>query len=903
MNVIKPYLRLSGLEPLIVRPETNFVNIGERTNVTGSKMFARLIREGQYEAALAVARQQVENGAQVIDVNMDDALLDGVQAMTTFLNLVQAEPDIAKIPIMIDSSKFEIIEAGLKCVQGKCIVNSISMKEGEAKFIDQAFICKSYGASVIVMAFDETGQADTKKRKVEICRRAYKILTGQVGYDPQDIIFDPNIFAIATGIEEHNNYAVDFIEATREIKKWMPLTKVSGGVSNVSFSFRGNEHVREAIHSVFLYHAIKAGMDMGIVNAGQMVVYDEIEPNLRNLCEEVILNRNNDNNEVTEKMIAFAETVKAKGKEIIKDESWRKEPVEKRLAHSLVNGITDYIDADTEEARIKYPKPLDVIEGPLMDGMNIVGDLFGSGKMFLPQVVKSARVMKKAVAVLTPYIEQEKEDRKNAHIAAGTVNEETAGAAKILLATVKGDVHDIGKNIVGVVLGCNGYDIIDLGVMVATDKILDTAIKEKADIIGLSGLITPSLDEMVHVAHEMKRRGITLPLMIGGATTSRMHTAVKIAPQYDEGVVHVLDASRSVTVAGSLLNKEQKPGFLQTLKVEYDKLAEDFSNKRSTKQYIRFEEAQKNGTAINWANYQPVAPAFTGTKVLKNYPLAEIAEYIDWQPFFIAWEMHGKFPAILADSVIGVEATNLYNDAKKLLKQVIDENWLIPKGVVGFWPANKITADTVDVKNDSSIIPLEFLRQQIKKTAGQPNLSLADFIAPAELNSQDHIGAFSVTIQGIEKHIKDFEANHDDYNKIILQALADRLAEAFAELLHKKTRTEYWGYVKGEQLSNDALIKEEYLGIRPAPGYPACPDHTEKYKLFELLGGEEATGIHLTESLAMYPASSVCGWYFAHPESKYFGVGKIEKDQLEDYAKRKGMTLEEATRWLRPILE
>jgi len=900
MSTIKPYLRLSGLEPLIVRPETNFINVGERTNVTGSKMFARLIREDKYEEALSVARQQVENGAQVIDVNMDDALLDGVQAMTTFLNLVQSEPDIAKIPIMIDSSKFEIIEAGLKCVQGKCIVNSISMKEGEEKFIEQAFICKSYGASVIVMAFDEVGQADTKERKVEICHRAYKILTEQVGYAPQDIIFDPNIFAIATGIEEHNNYAVDFIEATREIKKLMPLAKVSGGVSNVSFSFRGNEHVREAFHSVFLFHAINAGMDMGIVNAGQLAVYDEIEPELKQLCEDVILNRNNNNNETTEKMILFAEKVKAKGKEIIKDESWRKESVESRLSHSLVNGITDYIEADTEEARQKYPKPLDVIEGPLMDGMNIVGDLFGSGKMFLPQVVKSARVMKKAVAVLTPFIEQEKEDRKNAHLAAGTVNEEAAGAAKILLATVKGDVHDIGKNIVGVVLGCNGYDIIDLGVMVPAEKILETAIKEKVDIIGLSGLITPSLDEMVHIAHEMKRRDIKLPLMIGGATTSRMHTAVKIAPQYDEGVIHVLDASRSVTVAGSLLSPEQKPAFLQNIKADYDKLVIDFGNKKSTKQFLKFEEAQQNAALLDWANYKPVTPTFTGTKILEGYSLAEIGEYIDWQPFFIAWEMHGKFPAILSDSVIGAEATKLYNDAKKLLQQIIDEKWLTAKGVVGFWEAEKTNADTVEVKNQKPKINLEFLRQQIKKTAGQPNLSLADFISP---DKSDFIGAFSVSIQGIEKHIKNFEANLDDYNKIILQALADRLAEAFAELLHKKTRTEYWGYVSEEHLTNEQLIKEEYMGIRPAPGYPACPDHTEKYKLFELLGGEDATGIHLTESLAMYPAASVCGWYFANPDSKYFGVGKIEKDQLEDYAKRKGMSLDDATRWLRPILE
>jgi len=902
-TVIKPFLRLSGLEPLVVRPETNFINVGERTNVTGSKKFARLIRDGKYEEALSVARQQVESGAQIIDINMDDALLEGVTAMTTFLNLVQAEPDIAKIPIMIDSSKFEIIEAGLKCVQGKCIVNSISMKEGEAKFIEQAFICKSYGASVIVMAFDEVGQADTKERKIEICHRAYKILTEQVGYDPQDIIFDPNIFAIATGIEEHNNYAVDFIEGTREIKRLMPLTKVSGGVSNVSFSFRGNDHVREAIHSVFLYYAIKAGMDMGIVNAGALVIYDDIEPKLKQLCEDVILNRNNDDNQATEALINFAETVKAKGKVEVKDEKWRNEPVEKRLAHSLVNGITDYIDADTEEARIKYPKPLDVIEGPLMDGMNIVGDLFGSGKMFLPQVVKSARVMKKAVAVLTPFIEAEKEARKQAHLAAGTTNEEAAGAAKILLATVKGDVHDIGKNIVGVVLGCNGYDIIDLGVMVATDKILETAIREKVDIIGLSGLITPSLDEMVHVAHEMKRRGITLPLMIGGATTSRTHTAVKIAPQYDDGVIHVLDASRSVTVAGSLLSKEQKPAFLEGIKKEYDKIKEDFANKKSVKSYLRFEEAQKNTAVIDWDKFKPVVPTFTGTKIFTTYDLNEVAEYIDWQPFFIAWELHGKFPQILTDTVIGAEATKLYNDAKKLLKQIIDEKWLNARGAIGFWPANKVAADTVDVLADDKVIKLEFLRQQIKKAAGQPNISLADFIAPAEKNYQDYIGAFAVTIEGIEPHIKRFETNLDDYNKITLQALADRLAEAFAELLHKKTRQEYWAYATDEHLSNEQLIKEEYQGIRPAPGYPACPDHTEKYKLFELLGGKEATGITLTESLAMYPASSVSGWYFANPESKYFGVGKIEKDQVVDYANRKQMPLEDIERWLRPVLE
>lgn len=902
-TIIKPYLRLSGLEPLVVRPETNFVNVGERTNVTGSKKFARLIRENKYEEALSVARQQVENGAQVLDINMDDALLDGVQAMTTFVNLVQSEPDIAKIPIMLDSSKFQIIEAGLKCVQGKCIVNSISMKEGEEKFIEQAIICQSYGASVIVMAFDEEGQADTKDRKVQICHRAYKILTEQVGYDPQDIIFDPNIFAIATGLEEHNNYGVDFIEATREIKRLMPLTKISGGVSNLSFAFRGNDHVREAMNSVFLFYAIKAGMDMGIVNAGQLVVYDEIEPQLREMCEDVILNRNNDNNEATEKLIVFAEKVKAKGKEIVKDETWRKASVEERLKHSLVNGITDYIDIDTEEARQKYPKPLNVIEGPLMDGMNVVGDLFGAGKMFLPQVVKSARVMKKSVAILTPYIEAEKEERRLAHIAAGTVNEEGAGAAKILLATVKGDVHDIGKNIVGVVLGCNGYDVIDLGVMVPTDKILDTAIKEKVDIVGLSGLITPSLDEMVHVAHEMKRRGMNLPLLIGGATTSRMHTAVKIAPQYDNGVVHVLDASRSVTVAGSLLSNEQKSAFLSSISAEYTKLKTDFANKKTTKQYLAFTEAQKNPAKIDWLGYEPPVPSFTGTKVFDGYDLAEIRKYIDWQPFFIAWEMHGKFPQILSDEIVGKEATKLYNDANLLVDKIVAEKWLTPKGVIGFWEAYAVAGDTIEVRGQQSEIRLESLRQQVKKAANQPNLSLTDFIAPVETGKKDHIGAFSVTMQGIEPHIKRFEAALDDYNKIMMQALTDRFAEAFAELLHEKVRKEYWGYEKEESLTNEQLIKEEYKGIRPAPGYPACPDHTEKYKLFQLLGGEEATGIHLTESLAMYPAASVCGWYFSHPQSQYFGVGKIQRDQFEDYVKRKGMSTEELERWLRPVME
>jgi 5-methyltetrahydrofolate--homocysteine methyltransferase len=898
--VIKPFLRLSGLEPLVIRPMTNFVNVGERTNVTGSKKFARLVREGNYEEALSVARQQVENGAQVLDVNMDDALLDGEKAMQTYLNLLQAEPDIAKIPIMIDSSKFSIIEAGLKCVQGKCIVNSISMKEGEAKFIEQAIICKSYGAAVIVMAFDEAGQADTMRRKVDISYRAYKILTEQVGYDPQDIIFDLNIFAIATGIEEHNNYAVDFIEAIKEVKQKMPLTRISGGVSNISFSFRGNEPVREAMHSVFLYYAIKAGMDMGIVNAGQLVVYDEIEPKLRQLCEDVILNRDPD---ATDKLLAFAETVKAKDKAEVKDEAWRHGTVEERLKHALVNGITDYIDSDTEEARVKYPKPLDVIEGPLMAGMDVVGDLFGSGKMFLPQVVKSARVMKKSVAILTPYIEQEKEERRLAHAAAGTVGAEGAGAARILLATVKGDVHDIGKNIVGVVLGCNGYDIIDLGVMVPADKILDTARKEKVAVIGLSGLITPSLDEMVHVAKEMKRQGFEVPLLIGGATTSRMHTAVKIAPEFQQGVVHVLDASRSVTVVGSLLSPEQKPEFLKGITAEYQKLKTDFANKKSVKQYLSLGLAQENKVRIDWSKFKPVAPRFTGTKTFDGYDLAEIARYIDWGPFFIAWELHGKFPQILRDAVVGVEATKLYNDAQALLAQIVREKWLQARAVIGFWPAQSNGKDTVIVKGPTGDVHLEFLRQQIKKAAGQPNISLSDFIAPAETELPDHIGAFVTTIAGIEPHIKRLEAAHDDYNKIMLQALADRLAEAFTELLHARVRKEWWGYVSDEHLTNEQLISEEYLGIRPAPGYPACPDHTEKRKLFGLLDAHTHTGVVLTESLAMYPASTVSGWYFAHPESKYFGVGKIEKDQVVDYAARKEMPLDEMERWLRPVLE
>ncbi len=880
----------------MVRPGSNFVNVGERTNVTGSKKFARLIREGNYEEALSVARQQVENGAQVLDINMDDALLNGVQAMTTYVNLLQAEPDIAKIPIMLDSSKFEIIEAGLKCIQGKCIVNSISLKEGEAAFIENAHKCLAYGASVIVMAFDEIGQADNLERRVSICGRAYRILTEQVGFDPQDIIFDLNIFAVATGIEEHNNYAVDFIEATRLVKQQMPLTRVSGGVSNVSFSFRGNEPVREAMHSVFLYHAIRAGMDMGIVNAGQLQVYDQIEPTLKELVEDVILNKHP---EATDKLIAYAETVKSKGKEaVVKDEAWRNESIQKRLAHALVNGITDYIDTDVEEARQAYGKPLEVIEGPLMDGMNIVGDLFGSGKMFLPQVVKSARVMKKAVAVLTPYIEQEKELLKQQGGAAAT-----SGAAKVLMATVKGDVHDIGKNIVGVVLGCNGYDIIDLGVMVPTDRILDEAQKQQVDIIGLSGLITPSLDEMVHVAREMKRRNMTQPLLIGGATTSRTHTAVKIAPEYDHGVVYVLDASRSVTTVSSLLSKEQKPAYLQQTNQEYLKLRDQFLNKQKNKNLIPYEEAVVTKEYLDWKHYQPTKPAVDGIKVFDAYDLEKIAAFIDWGPFFIGWEMPGRFPQVLQDPVFGEEATRLYNDARKMVETIVRENWFTASGVIGFWPANSNNRDTIVVQTPTGEVRLESLRQQLQKAIGQPAFSMADFVMPQnEAGITDYVGAFAVTIHGAKTHIERFAADHDEYNKIMVQILADRFVEAFAECLHRDVRTTHWGYAKEESLSNEQLIREAYQGIRPAPGYPGCPDHTEKLKLFSLMNVTENTGITLTESLAMNPPASVCGWYFAHPKSHYFGLGKIGRDQLEDYARRCGMPMEEAERWLSTIL-
>jgi 5-methyltetrahydrofolate--homocysteine methyltransferase len=890
-----PALSLSGLEPVAIRQDSLFVNIGERTNVTGSKKFARLIRNEQYEEALSIARQQVENGAQVLDVNMDDALLDGVHAMVTFLNLLQAEPDIARIPLMIDSSKFQIIEAGLKCVQGKCIVNSISMKEGEDKFISEARICLDFGAAVVVMAFDEKGQADNTERRIAIAERAYKILTEKVGFPPQDIIFDLNIFPVATGIEEHNINAVSFIEATRIVKQKLPGVKISGGVSNLSFSFRGNEAVREAMHSVFLYHAIAAGMDMGIVNAGQLKVYDEIEPQLREFCEDVILNRKPD---ATEKLLAFAESVKSGGKKTEKDLSWRKGTVEERLSHSLVNGITDFIEEDTEEARQKYPKPLDVIEGPLMAGMNIVGDLFGAGKMFLPQVVKSARVMKKSVAVLNPYMEAEKE-KLLAEKGAQALNN-----GRILLATVKGDVHDIGKNIVGVVLGCNGYEVIDLGVMVPAEKILQTAIEKQVDIIGVSGLITPSLDEMVHVASEMKRQGFKLPLMIGGATTSRTHTAVKIAPEYDHGVIHVLDASRSVTTVSALLNKDSRQTLLQKTREEYDDVREKFSHKKSIKQYLPLEQARENRTIINWREYTPSKPGFLGVRSFEDYDLNEIARYIDWSPFFIAWEMHGKFPAILDDTYIGTEARKLYEDARELLQRVIDEKWLTAKAAIGIFPANSNGAETVNVTDGTGAeVRLEFLRQQIKKAAGQPDMCLADFIAPAETGKQDYIGAFAVTTGlGIEKWLNYFEKDHDDYNKIMLKALADRLAEAFAECMHERVRKEFWGYASDERLTNEELIHEDYKGIRPAPGYPACPEHTEKRKLFRLINATENADITLTDHLAMYPASSVSGWYFSHPESKYFGIGKILPDQVADYAARKGWTIEEAEKWLRPQL-
>jgi 5-methyltetrahydrofolate--homocysteine methyltransferase len=878
-------MKIAGLEPLQVFEGSNFINVGERTNVTGSRKFARLIREDKYEEALSVALQQVESGAQIIDINMDDALLDGVDAMTTFLNLVQAEPSIAKVPIMIDSSKWDIIEAGLKCVQGKCIVNSISLKEGEESFKEQARLCQRYGAAVVVMAFDEEGQADTLEKRITVCTRAYKILTEEIGFHPSDIIFDPNVFAVATGLEEHNNYAIDFIEAAHQLKEKFPEVSISGGISNLSFSFRGNNHVREAMHSIFLYYAIQKGLNMGIINAGALPIYDAIEPKLKDLIEDVLFNKHEG---ATDALIEFAEGLKDKKGTSAKkaDLSWRENSVAERLSHALVNGITEFINEDTEEARNEYDKPLDVIEGPLMAGMNVVGDLFGAGKMFLPQVVKSARVMKKSVAILTPYIEEEKKELAD-----------TSNAKKILLATVKGDVHDIGKNIVGVVLGCNGYDVIDLGVMVPTEKIIDEAIKNNVDVVGLSGLITPSLDEMVGVAKEMKHRKLELPLLIGGATTSRMHTAVKIAPNYEHGVLHVLDASKGVTTVGELFQEEKGKELLAKTKADYETLKEGFLNKQSAKQLVTYSEAKANKMPIDWSVFEPNHSNMTGVKKA-TATLAELRNYIDWTPFFITWEMHGKYPAILTDNVVGKEATKLFKDANELLDKIISENWLTPQGTFGIWEANA-QGDDVLLADSTK---LNFLRQQSKKASGQPNFCLADFICPSSENKRDHIGAFAVTIKGIEKHIKAFEEQHDDYNKIMLQALADRLAEAFAEFLHEQVRKEHWGYASDESYENNELIRENYQGIRPAPGYPACPDHTEKVKLFELLGGEENTGISLTESLAMYPASSVSGWYFSHPESKYFGIGKISEDQVKDYAQRKNESIEFIEKWLGPNL-
>jgi 5-methyltetrahydrofolate--homocysteine methyltransferase len=928
-------MHLSGLEPVeVTKEKVLFLNVGERCNVTGSKKFARLIRENKYDEALSVAREQVENGAQVLDVNMDEGMIDGTAAMTTFLHLLAAEPDIARVPVMIDSSKWEVIEAGLKCVQGKAIVNSISLKEGEEAFKDRARTIQRYGAAVVVMAFDEQGQADSYPRRIEICERAYRILVHEVGFPPEDIIFDPNILTVATGIEEHNNYAVDFIEATRWIKQNLPHAKVSGGVSNVSFSFRGNEPVREAIHSAFLYHAIRAGMDMGIVNAGQLTVYDDIPKDFLELVEDVLLNRRPD---ATERLVTFAEKLKGEGKkeEGKTEDAWRGLPVNERLTHALVKGIADFIDEDVEEARHQFAKPLEVIEGPLMDGMNVVGDLFGEGKMFLPQVVKSARVMKKAVAYLLPFIEKEKQ---------GGVS---SSNGKILMATVKGDVHDIGKNIVGVVLGCNNYEIIDLGVMVPTEKILAAAREHQVDIIGLSGLITPSLDEMVGVAKEMQRQGFKIPLLIGGATTSRIHTAVKIDPHYDGPVIHVLDASRSVPVAGRLTQSElSQQEIYREIKAEYARLREEHARRRQDKAVVSLEAARANKPKIDWPNFVPTKPVFLGTRTFEDYPLAEIARYIDWTPFFQTWQLHGKYPAIFEDKVVGSEARKLFDDAQNLLLDIIHDNSLQARAVVGFWPANatdddillhdfeEITRDVPCERHGShwhteykisrsqtlsavenpdsglrggevvaeTLTVLHHLRQQSQKAVGLPNYCLSDFVAPLESGKTDYLGGFAVTAGlGIEALLEKYERDHDDYNSILVKALADRLAEAFAELMHERVRREFWGYTPDENLDIEALIKEKYVGIRPAPGYPACPDHTEKAALFELLDAG-CIGIQLTESYAMHPASSVSGWYFSHPESRYFPVGKIQKDQVEDYAKRKALPVEDVERWLAPVL-
>jgi len=885
------YTRLSGLEALTIRPDSNFVNIGERTNVTGSPAFAKLVLNGDLEGALSVARQQVEGGAQIIDVNMDEGMLDSIQAMTTFLNLVATEPDIARVPIMIDSSNWSVIEAGLKCVQGKSIVNSISLKGGEEEFKRQAKLVRRYGAAMVVMAFDERGQADTLARKTEICGRAYRILGDELGVPPQDIIFDPNVLTVATGIEEHNDYAVNFIEATRWIKATLPGCKVSGGISNISFSFRGNNVVREAMHSAFLYHAIQAGLDMGIVNAGQLAVYEEIPSDLLELVEDVLLNRRTD---ATERLVTFAETVKQKDRAVVQDEAWRQGKVEERLSHALVKGIVEYIEADVEEARLQYGRPLAVIEGPLMAGMNVVGDLFGSGKMFLPQVVKSARVMKKAVAYLLPYMEQEK-------LASG--NFQTQG--RILLATVKGDVHDIGKNIVGVVLGCNNYEVIDLGVMVPCEQILKTAHESKADIIGLSGLITPSLDEMVHVAREMERTGVTLPLLIGGATTSKAHTAVKIAPAYGEPVIHVLDASRAVGVVGRLINPESKPEFADKNRQDQQQIRQVHEGKKE-KLLLPLAEARKRKLPTDWSVVDVPNPAFRGIRALNAFPLDRLVEFIDWSPFFHTWELRGHYPQILDDPRLGGKARELFADAQRLLEEIVVRRHLSAHGVYGFFAANAIGEDDIEVYSDESrtrvLAVFRTLRQQSEKPEGQANLALADYIAPKGTGRADYLGAFAVTSGiGLEALCERFEKDHDDYNSIMAKALADRLAEAFAECLHKQAREDY-GYGREERLSNEDLIKERYRGIRPAPGYPACPDHTEKRTLFDLLQVEAHTGIRLTETYAMYPASSVSGLYIAHPQARYFAVGKIGRDQVEDYAHRKQMDVQTVERWLSPNL-
>jgi 5-methyltetrahydrofolate--homocysteine methyltransferase len=895
LKLREPYLRLSGMEPFVIHPQTNFVNIGERTNVAGSKKFARLIKEENYEEALSVARDQVEGGAQIIDINMDEGMLDSETAMVKFLNLVASEPEIAKLPIMIDSSKWNVIENGLKCLQGKGIVNSISLKEGEEVFKEHARKILNYGAAVIVMAFDETGQADTLEKKIKICERAYNILTREVGFPPQEIIFDPNILTIATGIEEHNNYAVNYIEAARWIKQNLPLAKISGGVSNLSFSYRSNSTVREAMHSAFLFHSIKAGMDMGIVNARQLEVYEEIPKDLLELVEDAILNRRPD---ATERLTDYAENIKEKDKvEIIKDE-WRNASVEERLKHALVKGIVDYIEDDTEEARKKYSRPIEVIEGPLMDGMNVVGDLFGSGKMFLPQVVKSARVMKKAVAILIPFIEAEKQKNQSAR-----------EQGKILMATVKGDVHDIGKNIVGVVLGCNNYNVIDLGVMVPADKILDMAVEHNVDIIGLSGLITPSLDEMVHVAKEMERRGMKTPLLIGGATTSRIHTSVKIAPNYSGPTIHVLDASRSVPVVSNLLNDDtaERTKFIKKYRDDYNLLSDEHLKRKSEKKLIIIDDSRKNSLKIDWSKAKITRPKKTGISVFKNYSLEKLRDYIDWTPFFLTWELKGKYPSIFEDNKYGIEAKKLFDDANKLLDKIIDDKLLTANGVAGIFPANSIGFDDIEIYTDENRNGvkrvLHTIRQQNKKASGEPNIALADFIAPKDSRVADYIGAFAVTAGiGIEKNIEKYEKEHDDYNSILIKALADRFAEAFAEHLHELVRKGLWGYAADENFKKEDLIKEKYIGIRPAPGYPAQPDHTEKPIIFDLLDAEKNTGIILTENLAMHPAASVSGLYFANPESKYFSVGKIEKDQVLDYHRRKGMSLEEMERWLSPIL-